>query len=64
MEIVLTAGRGDIEARVTNNAGAFASGATVVLIPDNPLRGRLDLFRNETSDEAGKVHFENVIPGS
>jgi hypothetical protein len=64
MEIVLTAGLGDIEARVTNNAGAFASGATVVLIPDNPLRGRLDLFRNETSDEAGKVHFENVIPGS
>ena len=64
MEIVLGTGMGDIDARVTRSSGAPASSATVVLIPDAPLRGRLDLFRKQTTDEAGTVHFENITPGS
>ena len=64
MEIVLGTGMGDIDARVIKSSGAPASSATVVLIPDAPLRGRLDLFRNQTADEAGTVHFVNITPGS
>jgi hypothetical protein len=64
MEIVLGTGMGDVEARVTRSPGVPAPGATVVLIPDPPLRGRLELFRNAETDEAGKVHIGNVIPGN
>jgi hypothetical protein len=64
MEIVLGTAMGNIDARVTNSSGAPASSATVVLIPDAPLRERLDLFREATTDEAGKVQIERVIPGN
>ena len=64
MEIVLGPGMGDIDARVIKSSGAPASSTTVVLIPDARLRGRLDLFLNQTTDEAGTVHFGNVTPGS
>ena len=52
---------GNIEARVTNSSGAPASSATVVLIPDAPLRERLDLFREATTNEAGKVQIEREL---
>jgi hypothetical protein len=64
MEIVLGTAMGDLEARVTNGSGAPAASATVVLIPDNPLRGRIELFRTATTDESGKIHLENVYPGN
>jgi hypothetical protein len=64
MEIVLGTAMGDLEARVTDRSGAPAASATVVLIPDAPLRGRIELFRTATTDESGKIHLENVYPGN
>ncbi len=41
-----------------------AASATVVLIPDGPLRGRIDLYRVTSTDQFGGFLADNIAPGS
>jgi len=63
MEVVVSTNTGVADGTVQNDKGDPAVNVTVVLIPNVPRRGRLDLYRTTSTDAAGKFHVEGVAPG-
>ncbi len=63
VEILLGTDIGMAEGRVANERGEAFSNARVALVPDAPLRGRLDLYRTAASDFSGGFRLSNVPPG-
>jgi hypothetical protein len=65
IEVVLGTDGTEITGTVLSEDGrAVGANVVVALVPDSPaLRQRLDLFRNTTTNAAGKFRLENVPPG-
>jgi len=63
LEILLSSNSGLWNAVVFDNNGAPATGVTVVLVPDPTLRSRSDLYRIASTDTAGRIHIEGLMPG-
>jgi protocatechuate 3,4-dioxygenase beta subunit len=62
LEIVLGAAPGALEATVVDGR-QMPSYATVVLIPEAPHRGRLDVYRSAPTDASGHVRISSLVPG-
>jgi hypothetical protein len=62
LDVVLSAGVGQVDGDVTNARLQPAAGVTVVLIPETN-RERLELFKSVTSDQAGHFAFRGISPG-
>jgi hypothetical protein len=63
VEVVLGSDSSIAEGRVVNERGEGFSNAKVALVPDVPLRGRLDLYRSAASDGSGSFRLTRVPPG-
>jgi large repetitive protein len=63
LEILISLNSGSLEANVLDDARQPSIDATVVLVPDAPMRQRLDLYEVTGSDTSGHAHFEGVAPG-
>jgi len=63
LEIVLAPDGGQIDGAVLDKDDKPAPGATVLLVPETPFRGRHDRFESISSDQNGRYRFENVAPG-
>lgn len=64
LTVVLAAAEGQVSGVVKDDKDTAVSGATAVLIPDAPHRGRKDLYRNVSTDQSGSYSFVGVPPGS
>jgi hypothetical protein len=65
IDIVIASDGGSIRGAVFDDRGAPYINATVALVPETPdLRGRLDLYRNITSDFAGSFDITAIPPGN
>jgi protocatechuate 3,4-dioxygenase beta subunit len=63
LELVLARDGGTIEGVVLDKDDKPVAGATVLLVPDAPLRGRHDRFADLATDQNGRYKFDNVAPG-
>lgn len=63
IEILIGTDVSTAEGRVVNDRGEGFSNAKVALVPDAPLRGRLDLYRTGATDSSGTFRIANVPPG-
>jgi hypothetical protein len=63
IQITLSSRPGVVQGRVLNEKQQPAAGATVVLVPD-PARGRLDLYKDSTTDDSGRFEFRGVAEGN
>jgi hypothetical protein len=63
LEIVLAPEGGQIGGVVLDKDDKPVAGATVLLVPEPPFRGRHDRFENISTDQNGHYEFENVAPG-
>jgi hypothetical protein len=63
LEIILVPDGGEIEGVVLDKDDKPVAGATVLLVPEAPFRGRRDRFGNLITDQNGRYKFENVAPG-
>jgi len=61
LEVVLSGNGGQIEGVILNAAGQPATGAIVVLVPDDQRRTRL--YKEESIDQYGRFNIKNVAPG-
>ena len=59
LEIVIATNAGLLQGGVAN-----APNVTVVLVPNPPLRPRVDLYKTATTDAAGKFLITDVAPGN
>jgi hypothetical protein len=65
IDIVIASDGGSIRGAVFDDRGVPYTNATVALVPETPdLRGRLDLYRNTTSDFAGNFEITTIPPGN
>jgi len=65
LQIVVSDNAGQLDGVVLDFKRQPFSNATIALLPEfNQRAGRLDLFKNSTSNEDGKFHFEGVAPGT
>jgi protocatechuate 3,4-dioxygenase beta subunit len=64
LEVVVGTSPGSLEAVVQTEKQEAAGGVTVVLVPEAPRRLRSELYRSTTSDAAGRVRLDNVVPGN
>ncbi|HLQ76063.1 MAG TPA: carboxypeptidase-like regulatory domain-containing protein [Terriglobia bacterium] len=62
MELELSSHKGGIDGRIVNERREPAFNATVVLVPDSPLRQRAALYVTPTVDASGKFHID-AVPG-
>jgi hypothetical protein len=63
LDIVMGMDGGSLDGRVLNDRQEPAVNVKVALIPDAPLRRRLDLFKSTTTDRSGVFRIANVPPG-
>jgi hypothetical protein len=64
IEIVLATDSGEVSGIATGPKREVMTNVVVVLVPDSlPLRRRLDLYKNTTSDAYGRFTFSSVPPG-
>jgi hypothetical protein len=63
IEIVVSTSTGIADGTVQNEKQDPAANVTVVLVPNVPLRSRLDLYRTTSTDAMGHFHVEGVPPG-
>jgi hypothetical protein len=63
LEIVLAPEGGQIDGAVLDKDDKPVAGATVLLVPSAPLRGRHDRFEDTSTNQNGRYRFENVAPG-
>ena len=64
IEIVLATDSGEVTGVATGPKREVMTNVVVVLVPDSlPLRRRLDLYKNTTSDAYGRFTFSSVAPG-
>ena len=65
IDIVIASDGGSIRGVVLDDRGAPYANATLALVPETPdLRGRLDLYRNTTSDFEGSFQITTIPPGN
>jgi hypothetical protein len=64
MEIVIAVGTGAIEGRVTDQRQEPAANATVVLVPDAPLRHRYDLYKSAVAGAGGTFRLTDLPPSN
>ena len=64
LEVVLSQKTGSLDVFVTGRDQKPSPATTVVLIPEPALRDRFELYRNATTDSAGRVHLSSVAPGT
>ncbi len=62
IEIVLATNPGAASGTVTDGRDPVAN-SLVVLVPDVPLRSRVDLYRRTGTDASGRFHFRDIPPG-
>jgi hypothetical protein len=63
VEIVIGTDTGQISGRVEGARGDGISNAKVALVPDAPLRSRLDLYKSITTDPSGEFRLGGIPPG-
>jgi len=63
LDIVVGTTPGSLDATVMDETQKPEAGVTVALVPDPSQVKRIDLYRNATTDAAGKVRWDNVVPG-
>ena len=63
LDITLSAEGGQVEGAALDAAQQPAAGATVVLVPDERRRQRIDLFRTAPSDQNGRFSINGIAPG-
>ena len=64
LEVVLSQKTGSLDVVVTGRDQKPSPATTVVLIPEPAQRHRFELYRNATTDSAGRVLLSNVAPGT
>jgi len=62
IEIVI-GGRAGVVSGTVKDASNTIPNATVALVPNEPNRNRSDLYRNATTDAAGKFRITGITPG-
>jgi hypothetical protein len=62
LEIVVSSSTGSIDGRVVNERREPVLNATVVVIPDPPLRQRMSMYLTSEVDASGKFHVD-AMPG-
>jgi protocatechuate 3,4-dioxygenase beta subunit len=63
LEVVLSANGGQIEGVVLNASEQPEAGATVVLVPDQPRRSQIRLYKDATTDQYGRFTIAGIAPG-
>jgi hypothetical protein len=63
IEIVLAHDGGKVEGTVLSADEKAVPGATILLVPENRLRARTDLFHQGESDQYGRFSFTGITPG-
>jgi hypothetical protein len=63
LDIVLGTSPGTVDATVVDERQLPVAAMTVALVPEGAQQKRLDVYRNATSDAAGKIHLDSVVPG-
>jgi hypothetical protein len=64
LEIVLSSASGRIRGSVVAASGAPFPGAQVVLVPEENLRDRANLFKTATADQTGTFTLRSIPPGN
>jgi hypothetical protein len=64
LDIIVSPGAGTLDATVVNERREPAFRVPVVVVPDPPLRERVDLYRTASIDESGQVRYVRLAPGS
>jgi protocatechuate 3,4-dioxygenase beta subunit len=62
-DIVIGLNSGSVDATVLDNKRKPSNDATVVLVPDPPLRQRFDLYYTAGTDDSGRARFASIAPG-
>jgi len=63
LEITLSGNGGQVEGVVLNASDQPESGATVVLVPDEPRRGQSRLYKDVTTDQYGRFTIKGIAAG-
>lgn len=63
MDVVLSSNGGQIEGVVLNASEQPEAGAAVVLVPDEPRRSLIRLYRKTTTDQYGRFTLSIIAPG-
>ena len=63
LEIVLSSNGGFVEGVVLNANDQPETGATVVLVPDEPRRGQSRRYKSVTTDQYGRFTIKAIPPG-
>jgi hypothetical protein len=63
LEITISGNGGQIEGTAADSKQKPASGAVVALVPDDPRRERLMLFKTTVTDTTGHFSITGVAPG-
>jgi hypothetical protein len=64
LTIVVSAKPGTVQGRVVNDRNEPVPNVMTVLVPDNDLRTRTDLFKNAATSPSGEFKFFGLTPGS
>jgi hypothetical protein len=64
IEIVLGMTGGTLGGTVSDSRQQHEANAVVALVPDYPLRNRIDLYRYAVTDEDGQFSIQSIAPGS
>jgi hypothetical protein len=63
VEIVLSLNGGRTSGTAVNSRQEPLANAAVVLVPNEPRRGRLDLYRQAYTDASGQFRISGIAPG-
>jgi protocatechuate 3,4-dioxygenase beta subunit len=63
LDIIVSPASGILEVTVIDEKRQPVFRVPVVLVPDQPLRERFDLYRSASTDESGRVRFDGIVPG-
>jgi hypothetical protein len=64
IEFVLSANGGKVDGDVVDDQHQPVKSATVVLIPEPPLRDREDLYKTISTDQSGNFSLQGISPGN
>lgn len=63
LDIVLSMNTASVDAFVVDDKQNPVDDATVILVPEPPLRSRTDLYEVGGTDASGRVHLKGITPG-
>ena len=64
VRIVIAMNAAELRGNAVDESGVPMSNVTVVLLPDESHRHRVDLYRSTTTDASGAYQFDRVSPGT